>query len=121
MRDVDRLRQPPRVYLAGKIAYGRHWRSSIIQGEHDRDPGHGGRPFSFDNVEDALDPKAVIPVHASEGPVDIVGPFFVSCDHGCAHGWQTHAVAGGCIDGGLTLAERDDLQNRVHAVNVARI
>ena len=31
------------------------------------------------------------------------------------------AGAGGCINGGLTLAERDDLQNRVHAVNVARI
>ena len=33
------------------------------------------------------DPNAVIPIYASGDKVDIVGPFFVSCDHGCAHGW----------------------------------
>jgi hypothetical protein len=120
MRDVD---QPPRVYLAGNIAYGCHWRSLIVQGVHALDDTLATccRPFSFNDVEDALDPKAAIPVHASEGPVDIIGPFFVSCDHGCAHGWNTHAVGGGCINGGLTLAERDAIQDRVYAVNVARI
>ena len=104
----------PRIYLAGKIVEGAHWRSSIVQF------AHGDRPCAVYDVEEALDPNAVIHSYAIGGAeeVKIIGPFFVSCDHGCAHrGDNTHAV-GECATG---LAERDDIQKRVHAVNVARI
>lgn len=85
MRDVDRLRQP-RVYLAGKIAYGRHWRSSIIYGEHATNRGLAAdRPCSFFDIEEALDFKSAIPGEdEGEVRVEIIGSFFVSCDHGCA-------------------------------------
>lgn len=100
----------PRIYLAGKITPNRCWRSRF-------DPHNPDRPFSCDNVLEAINPHRVV----SLPTMKIVGPFFVSCDHGCAHGAQTHGVAGGCIDGGLDLADLDDVRKHVHAANIARI
>jgi hypothetical protein len=102
-----------RVYLAGKITKGPNWRSEAVDSPH-RDWDRT-RPCSFSEIKEALDPNSVIEIC----DVDIIGPFFVSCDHGCAHGTKTHAVAG-CADFD-DLAGLEDVQKRVHAVNVARI
>lgn len=60
----------PRMYLAGKI--GKHdWRQSIIP--HIRE-GEFGRPIVCERFI-------------------YTGPFFVACDHGCAHGEATHGAA----------------------------
>ena len=86
----------PRVYLAGKITRSANWRGALVP------YSPSGRTCAFLEIEEALDPNSVIALDE----VDIIGPFFVSCDHGCAHGTRTHAVAGRCIDGGYDLAEQ---------------
>jgi hypothetical protein len=67
-------RRLPYIYLAGKIEKN-CWRSRLVTGL---------REHSWD-----------------EGPLEqstfcYVGPFFVSCDHGCYHGQETHGVGSGC-------------------------
>lgn len=78
----------PIVYLAGKISQS-DWRHPLI-------PGLKGH-------------------HWDQGPIDAgeflyTGPFFVACDHGCAHGKSTHAAVGsplldGCTPASLTRKE----------------
>lgn len=70
---------PLKIYLAGKIEKN-CWR-------HDIAPGLRGA--------------------TSRGSADTVlpnittcGPFFMSCDHGCAHGPSTHGLAPTCSEGG---------------------
>jgi hypothetical protein len=94
------------------------WRGELPAPREDVSPA--GRPFSFIEMDEALDPRASMLTWVLGREVEFVGPFFVSCDHGCAHGNKTHAVAGGCI-GDLDSTERAALQRRVHAVNLARI
>lgn len=77
-----------RVYLAGKISAG-DWRTTIF----------GPRPMSM-SADDINAPwgEEVIPGTSHVA----VGPWFVSCDHGCAHGPNTHGVGAtgeaGCVD-----------------------
>ncbi len=71
-----------RIYLAGKVSRA-DWRTAIL----------GARPGGVSD-EDWVRPwptlrKAIFGVH------DYVGPYFVSCDHGCAHGKHAHGVLGG--------------------------
>ena len=92
--------RPLRVYLAGKISHLSPWRYEALKGfqvegsftsrtEHDESRG---RWFNFSDTDDALNPNAVMRVHGAAGALNVVGPFFVSCDHGCAHGKKLHAV-----------------------------
>lgn len=87
----------PRVYLAGKI-YANCWRHDIVKGLG-RYGSDAWNPYT---------PPANWPVLAGgvlDGLADYAGPYFVGCDHGCAHNCSTHALTGdGCIsDGGLDL------------------
>lgn len=69
-----------RIYLAGKI--GKNcWRHDIVRGL--RGAGDIGLPWP--TLERAID-----------GTHDYVGPFFVSCDHGCAHAPSQHGNAERC-------------------------
>ncbi len=74
------------VYLAGKIT--KHgWRTqhvpSLRYAYSDSDL-YDGEPWP--TIEDGIAPF-----------VHYVGPFFTSCDHGCAHGNDSHGFAGGCM------------------------
>ena len=71
------------IYLAGKISKN-GWRSKFVPGLR----GAGG-----DEYADAPTPLDI------GGGLIYHGPFFVSCDHGCAHGGHdNHAMLGGCIN-----------------------
>lgn len=85
-----RIKRKPRIYLAGKIAAG-DWRHSVVrlkQGDlrgviRDCDAEKYGTDWPVvDGVFDTF---------------DYVGPYFVSCDHGCGHGPETHGYGDGCI------------------------
>lgn len=72
-----------KIYLAGKIAQN-DWRHDLMPGlrgawsEYYLDPNErSGWPI----LRDALGPG-----------LHYVGPFFISCDHGCAHGANSHGV-----------------------------
>jgi len=74
-----------RIYLDGKIS--KHdWRTTIVNGLRDSDA------FFEDGTE----------VSINEYPLLCTGPFFVSCDHGCSHGKNTHGVGFGCGSGSWT-------------------
>jgi hypothetical protein len=71
------MRKPPKLYLAGKIKKN-DFRHSIVSDLHEHGP--------------------------NEGPIEnedfiYVGPFFVSCDHGCYHQERSHGVINddGCV------------------------
>lgn len=83
-----------RVYLAGKISRD-DWRKHI----------DGYRPFSMDAadiVDDENDRNihlddfekhfGELPVISKHPYIQVTGPFFLSCDHGCYHGNKTHGV-----------------------------
>ncbi len=104
-----------KVYLAGKIGPN-DWRGSIL-GTHR--PG-GLVPSDWVGEWPVLE-KVVLGEH------DYVGPYFISCDHGCAHGRNEHgALAAGdtsgaaCIVG--SLDDQVDKHGRLvgHRVEVAR-
>lgn len=66
-----------KLYLAGKVAKN-CWRHKIIDGLRGKDWSDGPLPCA---------------VQVDGESFDYVGPFFVSCDHGCYHGHGTH----GCL------------------------
>lgn len=83
-----------RVYLAGKISRD-DWRKHI----------DGYRPFSMDasDVADSENDRNIhmddfekhfgeLPVISKYPYIQVTGPFFLSCDHGCYHGEQSHGV-----------------------------
>jgi hypothetical protein len=91
----------PTVYLAGKI--GRNdWRHELV-------------PELRGTVNgDCLDPEPVLfdpTLRIDCGDFVYVGPFFVSCDHGCFHGPASHGAVG-APDEGLSQAERGVLHGR---------
>ena len=77
------------VYLAGKIAQG-DWRHAIVPGLrdaiHNEAPTDGWEtiPFSVPGEK---------PSSERERGLHYVGPFFIACDHGCAHGRSNHGYA----------------------------
>ncbi len=86
---------PLRIYLAGKIEPKElDWRHSLLTGG-----GEFGRgPQSLDNeTEWSISKGAVL------GAYDYTGPYFIGCDHGCAHGSNEHGVGASeerpCING----------------------
>jgi len=89
---------PTKVYLAGRISKN-DWRHQIVPGLRQStlfpilekiDIGNRWRPWPILK-------KSILNYY------DYVGPYFVSCDHGCAHGPNTHGSraneSGGCLDG----------------------
>lgn len=71
---ISLLDEPPKVYLAGKIR--KHcWRHTLVSGLRNH--------------------------HWTDGPLNqddflFIGPFFVSCDHGCYHKPNKHGNGVGC-------------------------
>jgi Bacterial RNA polymerase, alpha chain C terminal domain/Nucleoside 2-deoxyribosyltransferase len=72
----------PRVYLAGKISHD-DWRTQVL----------GHRVGSVIEEEELLDPA-----HTIAYPRFIYGgPFFVACDHSCAHRPGNHGALSSCV------------------------
>jgi nucleoside 2-deoxyribosyltransferase len=88
----------PRIYLAGKIAKN-DWRHSLVSNLR----GH----------------------HWTEGDIETnnfiyVGPYFVSCDHGCFHGRDTHGAVGrGCFGNDHEFTKREVFLNNTYALESA--
>jgi very-short-patch-repair endonuclease len=84
-----------KIYLAGKVRNGNrrgdNWRSSLVDDRwYTGDFGEaygGGNGIDLDGICNELMPPAAWPVlpKAVLGIFDYVGPFLVSCDHGCFH------------------------------------
>lgn len=120
----------PRVYLAGKIAKNLPWRHAalgdlLFLDQHREWSDYGRGVYE---TEKALDPDFFMTAHdrsarpfPSVGPLlfTLVGPFFVSCDHGCSHGLGMHAVAS-CNEGMMEL-DVQETREQVLKVNFARI
>jgi hypothetical protein len=81
----------PTIYFAGKIAKG-NWRAKILG---DR---VGSWNDSYEHMDCLFDPEADL--REDRSGFYYGGPFFISCDHGCAHGPGGHAASGSCYDGG---------------------
>lgn len=82
------------IYLAGKISKN-DWRSfrGTWEQHYDSHPR-----WEWPVLKDA--------VHG----MDLVGPFFISCDHGCAHGPETHGMGGGeDIEGAYPAPSRQQI------------
>lgn len=67
-----------KIYLGGKVEKN-CWRHKIVDGLRGKDWDDGPLPCA---------------VHIDGESFDYAGPFFVSCDHGCYHGPQTHGCLG---------------------------
>lgn len=88
----------PKVYLAGKITKN-GWRNDVIGRTQTRFmDGWPGNEWADDVLHGGWSPWLPEPSLLEAGPpFDVTGPFFVTCDHGCAHNNSTHATVGGCI------------------------
>lgn len=71
--------------MAGKIRRN-CWRNSLVPTDHNRIPHpEDGKPFIS---------------RATLGGHNYCGPWFISCDHGCAHGSNLHGMdINGCTEG----------------------
>jgi Nucleoside 2-deoxyribosyltransferase len=77
------VKRKPVIYFAGKIApHG--WRDAIV-----------GYRAGSEEPDRLFDPELTL----DAGKFLYGGPFFISCDHGCAHGRGLHASAAGACDG----------------------
>ncbi len=103
----------PIIYLAGKIGYA-DWRTQIFGSRFGAAPNDGKNSYGFDRVLDES-------LTHDCGSFHYGGPFFISCDHGCAHGPASHGAApSGCLDGGADDG-RIEMREQILHVNFARI
>jgi hypothetical protein len=85
------MQPKPTIYFAGKI--GRHdWREKILG-----DRAGSSNNDAYNNMDCLFDPK--VDLREDHGKFWYGGPFFISCDHGCAHGRGLHAASGSCGSG----------------------
>ena len=96
----------PRVYFAGKISKS-DWRTEIL-GDRALVAGIDEGALFNPSYEDACD-----------GFIN-AGPFFVSCDHGCAHTPFMHGadLTAACFSADYT---RDGLRRKIYAINRHRL
>lgn len=85
----------PRIYLAGKIATN-DWRHVLV-------PSLSGHLWADGDIETSS--------------FIYVGPYFVSCDHGCFHGKNTHgAVGSGCLGNDHEFTKKEVFLNNTAAL-----
>lgn len=89
------------IYLAGKIGHT-DWRHGVfgMRGLDEEEARNWSpQPTSFEGVQ-------------------YVGPFFVGCDHGCAHGSDAHGQGGGCLGPGHREQTARDCLAQVRAADL---
>jgi hypothetical protein len=87
-----------KIYLAGKVRKG-CWRHSVVDGMSDplsKEVGHTCSNAHDDDELSEMSRGLTFPVmrNAIFGAHDYVGPYFISCDHGCWHGPDGHGLNG---------------------------
>jgi hypothetical protein len=103
----------PIIYFAGKIGPN-DWRTKLFGGRVGAAPNNGENPYGFDRLLDET-------LTRDHGQFLYGGPFFISCDHGCAHGPNSHGAAPtGCLIGAADDG-RLEMQGQIFQVNSARI
>lgn len=101
-----------RVYLCGPIAKN-DWRHDLVPGLREA--------FGEDAYARArAQCDVVTELPTITGGVACVGPWFVSCDHGCAHGPGKHGAIGSCDDEAVTNDIHEGRSVVFHA-NIERI
>lgn len=83
------------VYLAGKVSHGNAWRKLIVPNIRDR-VSSGSAYYEM-----------ILFTPTIFKDIKTSGPYFISCDHGCYHGENTHGVGANkkTCDGGYTPPE----------------
>lgn len=82
-----------KIYLAGKISSVRDWRGMIMGNYYrvcsidDYDRIHNGKNKAIDYLAN----EAIEEIPGIENTY-ITGPFFISCDHSCYHGANSHGL-----------------------------
>jgi len=116
--DVNPAIKPWKLYLAGKVSKN-GWRSSIVPGiatwPH-RNNGDDGNALVKNEWWDLP-----IRFESSGEYFDYIGPFFMSCDHGCYHGSGTHGIANSEDCRGVLYNKFGEQFPSHHDVMVARI
>lgn len=87
----------PTLYLAGKIGKN-DWRHTFV-------PNLRGHLWTDG------------PIHTEA--FSYVGPFFISCDHGCNHGPNSHGATGGYEVGESEFNKQDVINNNMVALKAA--
>lgn len=90
------------VYLAGKIS-SNGWREKIISMR--RDENLSNFEYTYDKIKNHK-----IKYNDS---IDIVGPFFINCDHSCYHGENCHGVG---IEKNTCIGEKTFTQSQVYSI-----
>lgn len=102
------MQEKPTIYIAGKIAQ-HDWRGKLVRGVE----------LYTDDEELLFDPNYRI----DQGAFYYGGPFFVACDHCCAHGHANHGVGAsgdaGCMSG--FWGNENSTPRRVFKVNRQRV
>jgi hypothetical protein len=102
--------RPKRIYLCGPIDKN-CWRHEIVPGLREAfcedDPQRERARHDLTTELPTITPGFVC-----------VGPWFMTCDHGCAHGPGTHGTeGGGCMDDPIGAQHPED----VFQINIQRI
>jgi Nucleoside 2-deoxyribosyltransferase len=101
--------RPTRVYLCGPIAKN-CWRHKLVPDLRNA--------FGSEDERACARHDVVTELPTITAGFVCVGPWFIGCDHGCAHGQGTHGTeGGGCLDEPLGT---QDLSDVFHA-NIERI
>lgn len=74
------------IYLAGKVRRN-CWRHSIVTGLRETCFAYDNQAYQESWYRWPVLSRAIFEYHA------YTGPYFISCDHGCAHGDNSHGVA----------------------------
>lgn len=97
-----------KIYLAGKIAK-QDWRHGVTPGLREATTDRNG-----------LGPAGHLPesLDTRFSALTYVGPFFAGCDHGCAHGGDTHGRSGGCTAGHSRARTAQDCLAQIASADV---
>jgi hypothetical protein len=99
------------IYLAGKITKN-GWRQQFVDPSYSEIERTDKSSFPYAKkdlrpnsmpLDEWIDRPHQQPMR--DGVLNYVGPWFISCDHGCSHsGEDSHATVGGCIEGDIVAA-----------------
>lgn len=94
-----------KIYLAGKV--GKNcWRHAVVQGQG---VSIGDDEACCGAAGDTPLPQWPILRRAIFGKHDYVGPYFITCDHGCFHGRDSHGSVAE-FGHGVRMELKDDLR-----------
>lgn len=114
------MKKSKNIYLAGKIQhYNSDWRNRILTNSEDMNRQPSWTDHLDDHVESVIEIKEWgINYGVVMNEHNYTGPYFISCDHGCFHGDNSHGV--GVFDGGEFPEENEKKQRQKHTVELCK-